>query len=66
MPIDPRALQLRDLTGDRPDAARGRRHEERLARLRLGDLEHTDVRGDADVTEHTEHVGELHAFRAPS
>ena len=36
--------------------------QERLARLRLGDLEHADVRGDADVAEHAEHVDELDAF----
>ena len=27
--------------------------------LRLGDLEHTDVRGDADMAEHAEHVEQL-------
>ena len=57
------ALHLRDLAGDRPDSARGRRHQERLARLRARDAQHTHVRGDPDVPERAEHVGELHPFR---
>jgi len=57
-----RALHLGDLARDRAHPARGGRDEERLARLGARDLEHADVRSDADVAEHAEHVGEHDAF----
>ena len=56
------ALHLRDLPGDGSHAARGGRDAEGLVRLRLGDLEHADVGGDADVAEYAENIEHIHAF----
>src|SRR3954468_23768215 len=45
------AAPLADCSGERADGAGGRRDDHRVARLRLADVLHPQVRGDARVSE---------------
>ena len=54
---DAQALDLPDLADERPDRPRRRGHHERLALLRLADLQQPDPGGEADVAEEAQ-VGE--------
>jgi hypothetical protein len=59
---DPTAHDPRDLPHDRPGRPRGRRHDDRLTRLGLADVEQPEIGGHPGRTEdahHGPHVGDV-------
>ena len=58
MPIDATTLDLGDLPDHRADRPGRRRHHERLAGLRLADVEQAGVGGEARHPQHAQSVGD--------
>ncbi|KOT02711.1 hypothetical protein DM50_3748 [Burkholderia mallei] len=60
---DAATLELRDLPDDRAHRAARRRDGHRLARLRLADVQQSEVRGEARHAEHAERVRRMRDVR---